>query len=333
LGILDYLFGKKASPAQEREVAGQPTVQRPVDWRTNEAHLYLLKYFLLPQDLRHVKQYNYLESELHELPHSAVQRFISEGVLVTASLPRKLLAAFTAAEIKSLLRQRGLRVSGTKEQCINRLVEADPKGIESMVSNLEIYECSEEAHEFATSYLSEKTAQRQAAEQRVTEQLRERDFQGAAITVASFEAKQVSPRGLNLNWSNPDTNRDVMILEVIFNCHPRILKNIEETELEPLRLEAAQAHLWGTNTESVSARMVMFHSSHVVEMATWRKDKHLNIKKFRISSSGDSCPACKKMAMKTYSLDNVPELPYEHCTHEMGCRCLVSPVFENLESD
>lgn len=36
------------------------------------------------------------------------------------------------------------------------------------------------------------------------------------------------------------------------------------------------------------------------------------------------CPKCKKLASRKIPIDKVPELPYEKCTSEIGCRCSIS---------
>jgi len=350
MSIFDFLFDKKGSSVPSKKPTGRPTVPKPFDWRQSNPHLGLLSRFLLPQDLHYITQYNYMESELSELPRLSVERFISEGTLVPASLSGKLLASFNAAAIKDLLRQRGLPVSGRKEQGIARLIEADSAGIESLVTHLSIYECSVEAREIVTRFVEEKDTQQHAAEERSMEQLKQKDFRGAMLTVASFEARQVSPRGLSVDWHNYDPSKDVAILEAIFERRPKILAGIPEVAWEPLRLSAAMMHLWGTNRASkwlpsgfilagftkfdkdTSCRMISFHAQHLVDLDTWLKDEL--VKKVEILVSDDSCPACKKIAKKRYKLDKVPELPHEHCLHEMGCRCEALPIYgKNMDSD
>ena len=38
-----------------------------------------------------------------------------------------------------------------------------------------------------------------------------------------------------------------------------------------------------------------------------------------------SCEACESLDGRTYTLAKMPELPYEHCTCALGCRCLYFP--------
>jgi hypothetical protein len=42
-----------------------------------------------------------------------------------------------------------------------------------------------------------------------------------------------------------------------------------------------------------------------------------------IQSRLNPCPACAAIAQQTYPLSEVPELPYDGCSHELGCRCMM----------
>ncbi len=53
-----------------------------------------------------------------------------------------------------------------------------------------------------------------------------------------------------------------------------------------------------------------------------------NVARVGINTCNDEhvCPACRQLAGKTYSIDEVPSLPYEHCTSDGGCRCWIKAV-------
>ena len=51
--------------------------------------------------------------------------------------------------------------------------------------------------------------------------------------------------------------------------------------------------------------------------------------KVRILANRDSCPYCKALE-GVYELDNVPELPLEGCSHDLGCRCAYAPVLDQF---
>jgi hypothetical protein len=345
VGILDFLFGKKIEETKSESSTEQPSAslkKEAFDWRTNEAHLLLLSRFLYAQKAKGDVSSNW-ENVLGEPLQRALDRFISEGWLVPASLSSKLDRAFNSTEIKKLLKERSLPVSGRKEQGIERLVKKDPEGMSGKVTHLDLLQCSPEARAIAEQFIAKHKAEREVAEAKSLDQLRLGDFQNAILTVAQFETKQVFPRGLGIDWTKPQVDSNVELLKAIFENHPKILAGLSETEWEPLRVATAMMHLWGTNKATkwlptnfigtpkfdhdTTARMVLFHGQHRRNMTDYLgKWEDLRIKKIEILGSSDSCPQCKKIAGKTYSIEKVPELPYEKCTHEMGCRCLAEPV-------
>jgi hypothetical protein len=67
-----------------------------------------------------------------------------------------------------------------------------------------------------------------------------------------------------------------------------------------------------------AARMIEFHAHYQRDIARYRA---WGVKTVEILATDDSCAACKKLAKKKYKIDQVPELPYEKCTSEIGCRC------------
>jgi hypothetical protein len=45
-----------------------------------------------------------------------------------------------------------------------------------------------------------------------------------------------------------------------------------------------------------------------------------------MACGADSCGACQQLDGKRFALDKLPEMPYEKCTCEVGCRCLLTAV-------
>jgi hypothetical protein len=43
----------------------------------------------------------------------------------------------------------------------------------------------------------------------------------------------------------------------------------------------------------------------------------------------DACPACQNLT-GTYSKDQVPHLPYEECSHPLGCRSYYLPYLDEI---
>lgn len=71
---------------------------------------------------------------------------------------------------------------------------------------------------------------------------------------------------------------------------------------------------------NTAARMILFHVSHQRSIAQYRA---AGVRRVEILATDDSCPVCKRLAQRKYRLGEVPELPHEQCTSEMGCRCTI----------
>lgn len=328
--LFDFLFGKR----QNKPTGASSSQQDRFDWRLSEAHLQLLSRFLLAQRVENVAQ-PYLEDALGEKPDAAIKRFMAEGMLVPASLQNRLLATYGTAELKALLRERGLKVSGTKDSLIERLTSADPQGMAAKVAKLNIYECSPEARTMAEQYTGNQWADKNAAFAESIAFLRAHEFQQASLVVSSYESRQVFKRGVGVDWSNPDTLGDVRDLRTIFSARPGILAGLPEDAWESLRVAAGMMLLWGKNRatewlpanfvgierfddDDTAARMLVFYARSQRDLEAYRQ---AGVTKVRVLGCDDSCSACRRLMSGTYALANVPELPHPGCTHEIGCRC------------
>ncbi len=314
-------------------------------WQPSEAHLLLLSKFLIGQELKNMTA-AYWDRPLGEPAAAAVQRFIALAWLMPATLAAKLGSRFRASDLKPLLKERGLRMSGRKDELIERLIAADETGMMALVAEMKVYECSPEARVRAGQYKLEQAEKRATTEDRALNQLRAHDFAGASQTVAAFEATQVFSRGIGIDWSKHDVSRGVGQLKIIFETKPTILDSLADAEWEPLRVAVGMMALWGTGgaktwlpvsfvgvakfDADTAARMLLFASNHKLRLAEYRQlsVRGVRIKEFQVSVTTDSCQTCKKMAGKRYGLNNLPELPHAECTHPYGCRCMAMPVLD-----
>jgi len=311
------------------------------DWRKSNAHLLLLSKFLRPRTVDDFAESDAWKTVLGESPTRAIKRFLAEGILTQADLNEQLDYKFKVSELKDMLRKRGLPVSGRKDHLIQRLVQADSKGMKQAVAGLKVIVCSEHGGEIAEQYLARERAKRNRVEQQVMEYLRRRKFKDASITVASYEAEQVFPRGIGIDWRHHDPVHDMAMLNFIFGSKPKILAHLNDEQSSVLRLVAGMMYLWGTNRakkewlppnfetnlamdNNAAARMFLFYATYQVNINNYRQSGV--VKQVEILAAPDSCDACKKISGKRFKLSEVPELPYEHCTHKMGCRCTLLPI-------
>ncbi len=314
-----------------------------LDWRKSRAHLLLLSKFLNPRTVEDFSQPDDWRAVLREKPQKAIERLLTDGMLIDAGLAGRLAYRFNVTDLKVKLKSKGLPVSGRKEALIERLIKADFKGMEREVQGLRVLQCTEVGDKVAQRYLADEKAEREAFERQVLEYLRQREFKEASSSMAAFEAKRVFPRGMGIDWSNYDTDRDVAILRMIFQDKPKILARLSNEQIDRLRFGAAMMHLWGSSSvnkwmpsdvdtglsmdDDSAARMVCFSALHRTQMAEYRE---MGVKSVRILGCNDDvmCEACRKLQGKKLRLNDVPDLPYEKCTSDLGCRCSAVADFD-----
>jgi hypothetical protein len=325
-------------------------IEQRKDWRSSPAHLLLLSKFSNGDSPTRYRDADYWEPALKEKPTKVVEQFIKEKMLELAELPEILNYKFKASDLKSMLKEKGLKVSGRKEELIQRLIDNDAKAMSEVTKGLDLYRCTTAGKQLAEHYLEGERIKREAAEQKTLSLLAGEEFLKAVRVVAQYEATQVFARGLGIDWKNYDETSEffqsiVESLKVIFNTTPAILKGIEENRLRQLRPTAGMMLLWGTRTArhwlplpegfetgihldgDTACRMLVFHAHYLRHIKEY-KELGCRTAEVEISGAGDeaTCSECRKINGKKYRIENVPELPYAKCTSECGCRCTVLPV-------
>jgi hypothetical protein len=214
------------------------------------------------------------------------------------------------------------------------------------VAGLVVFLCSDRGQEIANQYLASEKERRAAAEQEVLALLQKRKFKEASLLVASYEAKCVFSRGIGIDWQNYDPSREVVVLKAVFGGRPKALARLDQSKLEPLRLAAGMMLLWGTNTaqsrlptgletglavdSNAAARMLSSYGIYRANLEEYGKSRYRFV---TISTCNDGfvCEACRNLAGK-HKLSEVPELPYEKCTSDMGCRCWMCALIGVLDT-
>ena len=312
------------------------------DWRSSSAHLLLLSKFRKGDSPRRYRGTEYWAAALKEEPTKAITRFVRDGMLEPGGLRECMDYQFKVPDLKSMLKVRGLKVSGRKEDLIHRLIDNDAEAMTEATKGLDLYRCTMAGMQLAENYLERERVKREATECEVLKLITEGQFSKAVRLVAQYEAAQVFARGLGIDWSNYDGTSDVESLKAIFNATPAILKGIEEDCLRQLRPVAAMMLLWGTGTPrywlpegfgtgihldgAAVCGMLVFHAHYLGNM---KECKKAGMKTVEVSGANDgaTCSECRKINGKRYRLANMPELPYAKCTCKSGCRCLVQPCF------
>jgi len=279
----------------------------------------------------------YWNSVLPEPVDASLALFRKRGWLVDAPWQEVFTARHRMDDLKGLLRDQGLRVSGKKAELAARLIDADPEGMRQRVADVNAWALSPMAAGPVEAHLlAEKAAEAQAHDTAFSA-LRNGRVREAVEAIVAHERTRLFPRGLGIDWHREGIGeRMADRAAAILRATPGILREVPEHELERLRPVAAMLELTGESrskpwlpvdlvghprldTETV-VRMIHFHGSNTARLQGLREAGYKQVDVMTCGSA--SCPACQAMDGKTFTIDRVPELPHPGCTHEMGCRCM-----------
>ena len=243
-----------------------------------------------------------------------------------------------------MLSSHGLKVSGKKAELIQRLLEADPKGMEVQYAHRMILRCTPAASQAVLRWKSECEKAYETAADNVIAALRNRHFK-EAIRVADVyrknKFKRPLPPGAEAMIITPaprPIEERAKELATVFTMRPKILNELQPEQWEGLYLNYAVGELLGRTApekcmpgftgvgvmnSATATRMLSFYVKRQSDLAQMRE---LGIKKAKIIGIG-GCEACAALNNKTFLLDELPELPYEKCTCALGCRCMTISVW------
>ncbi|MCL4505056.1 MAG: SAP domain-containing protein [Chloroflexi bacterium] len=342
---------KKTVEQPDRKPTPPVVVVKPVEpaqpaaaWRTSAAHLLLLSKFATPRAIDDFGRDELWHSVLHEPADQAIRQFIDAGVIVAATTAELLDYKLRVAELKRQLRTRNLADCGAKTELIERIMAADPSWVQQHTAGMSVFTCTDEGRAIAEKYHDQRKAQRSACEKDVRAALAKGDFGAAAQAVYTFEAAQVFPRGIGIDWRHQDSAQDESALRAISTCNLKMLSALTHEQLEQVRLNAGVRWLFAysyddypppaeitdhlpddgfrlTNAVISNAR---FHS--VIDACRRSQAQFPQARHAIIYTHGNDflvCDECRKLAEREWPLDEAPELPYEKCTSssESGCRC------------
>lgn len=317
------------------------------DKTLNREEVFLLSKFQKFQEPREFKT-EFWQSVIKKSINKIIDNFLENGFLEKADLQTVLAHKCKMDELKRRLKNKNLKTSGKKENLIERLLDCAHNELQKEYATVNLYRCSEVGMTLVNQFIEGENRRREESEHIVINELKERNFVKAIREVVKFEASEIIPRGMGIDWKNYNLEQiDVETLTNIFKSKPKILSDVDDDKLEALRIGASMMHLYGavaadkwfpTNLETKSrfdnntaARMLLFHTEFLREKNDINnsiKSGIATIKQIAIIASNDSCEECKAMANKKYTLNNIPELPYEKCSCDLGCRCSISPVFD-----
>ena len=105
------------------------------EWRDSPAYMTFLKAFLYPITSESFQGKDYWTSALGQDPIRAIQDLVKGGALeeTMLSLTDQLNESFKVPELKAMLKARGLKSSGAKNDLIRQLIDNDSDGMTKAV--------------------------------------------------------------------------------------------------------------------------------------------------------------------------------------------------------
>lgn len=325
---------------------------QPKDRLESEPFLILLSKFLQPRAADFIPEW--WSKQLGMPVEDAFKVLAKEGHLREGSLVETVAHNHSGADLKKLCKGMGLKVSGTKAEQAQRLVDADERMMREKVAGKAVMACTEEARRRVEQYLASKEEERLAAMLACKSALEKKDLALAIRSAGEYDARQVKLRGGALVMSLDGTTRqeeapgsqfdpkEMMIeLRRIFSLSPNILAELSARDLQYVRIhEALSLLLPGGVPKSfqpadfagvskfnhdVTFRMMHFHRNHIRQI---NRMQEAGIKTVEIRGVGkQACPCemCAAFDGVEFPIAKVPELPLPDCQCHMGCRCRLAP--------
>ena len=333
---------------RKRESSPPPLLPRttaiPADWASRPTYLAVLQRFLSLRDAR-TGVPEYWEPMFGTHPRHVVEALLQLHLLEPASLAETVESCHTGADLKKLLAARGLKVSGRKAEQAQRLIEADPEGMRSFAAEHQVVRCSPGRESRPSSRRLDCQAQAlETATDELIAALRNRQFKTAIQIADAWRNQRFEPsvhpaqEAMTIPSQLRTLEERTREVAAMFTLRPKILRGLSPDEWEGLHLNYAVWQLLGQSADekcmpgfmglgemdaATVMRMMGFYASHQRELEQW---KPLGVKTARIACChSGSCDACEALDEKRYALSKLPELPYEHCTCALGCRCLYFP--------
>ncbi|MFZ0662422.1 MAG: SAP domain-containing protein [Acidobacteriaceae bacterium] len=213
----------------------------PTNWASSQPHLALLEKFL---SAREVKDW-FLElwaPAFGTNPQRVIEGLVAHGALELAP---------TVADLKVMLSSRGLKVSGKKAELIQRLLEADPKGMEVSYAHRMILRCTPAASEAVSRWEAEQARAFETASDSVIAALRNRHFKEAIRTADAYRKNKFKPpvhpaqEAMTIHPAPRSIEEREKELATVFTMRPKILNELQPEQWEGLYLNYAVWELLG----------------------------------------------------------------------------------------
>ena len=292
--------------------------------------LFFLSYFWSPQEIDKDKFISGWSESLGKSYKKVVGEFLSKDLIKRAGVKEKLAVLLRGDDLRFLLREKGLKTSGKKDDLLSRYMEACPEEAEKKASAMagDLLVCTPEGARKVAD-IGRKAGREDSAQLEMRSLLSRRKVEQAAEVVRVYKGYERNP--LQENIVGKDEVEMVLALKKVPGVGPE--------EFDDARLNTAMEMLWYGKIASAeyshrpAYQIFGRFASIIVEKKRSREtlkgySENEFITRVEIMCQDDSCRACKAAARRTYPLNKAPLIPIDGCTHENGCRCCYTSIVE-----
>lgn len=233
-----WLRRKPPSLSQESKSEAQLV---PANWASSQPHLALLEKFLSAREVKR-PLLEFWAPAFGMNPQRVIDELVAHGALEVAP---------TVADLKAILSSRGLKVSGNKAELIQRLLEADPKGMEALYAHRMILRCTPAASQAVSRWKAEQARAFEMASDSVIAALRNRHFKEAIRTADAYRKNKYEPpihpgvAAMTIKSAPRSIEGRAKELATVFTMRPKILNELQPEQWEGLYLNYAVWELLG----------------------------------------------------------------------------------------
>jgi hypothetical protein len=309
-------------------------------WQESPPHIDLLGKFSKPRDVNQVITWQYIRQFIGETAECAIERFIEDGALISVTLEETFECIFQVAQLKKLLQERNLKLTGNKSELVERLVLSDRKGMEKIARKGRVMKCSETALEILSEFEKKKQLTLDNIKKQSFLALKSGDPKTAYRLFANFQKAYVNP-------SFESNSYQVEEIMNVLNCQPKILSSVTAENLKTLKAIAAMHMLWndetlddlissnelsGLKNDKIAINYILVNARITEELAGYKE--YAKQVRFEFDSGDiDSCDLCQPLNGKIFDISKVPDLPLVGCTSETGCKCRINSIYDDIDEN
>jgi hypothetical protein len=249
-------------------------------------------------------------------------------------------------ELKRLLKQEGLKVSGKKKDLINRLLEHKPSLLVAALPDKPLFMTTDSGSALVSNRVRARYSRREQCELTILDLIYEGKINDAIEAWNQYAQGETYASSVE----SERLDREIRILNTIrHEVCTYLTSRLSLEAIDALRTYASIRHVCGKSLTQpaleklgpdlerfsklsngqpadISARMLTFYA---IGQEKLRSFKRMGFHLVSVSACSESCQHCQDQSKVQCPIEQAPELPHSLCTHAMGCRCTYGPHAES----